>query len=360
MPTPKHNIRLSTLALKSAPLRDYEFCTTELSAVETALFVCDWNSYEGGMLLYSLVHHASVELLQMALDLRPDAFARGLHSDFSRALVAVAFSQHQTPASHARILDWMLENVSDNTLRFMADTFVQTNGQLRTLDRLAYENGFGKSLWKLVDRDLVSVDMLVCARHGDLAMIERELQRPDGIFRDHSCRRQFLAAVNKISESFESFMSVAKLINQPATTIMALVQKNARWLERYLATVNPGDISYGQLSKILHWATEWKTKRAGSIVALHFLDTLLKDTWLLIPHELRDLDADALRKNWDGYFDIIWARRLDYTDMMSEPGVLVGELRRTFKMRLSAPIMYLDEVSDLPRLIEELIVSDAE
>jgi hypothetical protein len=355
MPGPKHNIRLSTLALKSVPLRDYEFCTTELSAVEATLLGCDWNSYEGGMLLYKLVHHASVELLQMALELRPDALASALHSDFTRALVAVAFSRHQTPESHARVLDWMLENVADSALRFMADTFVETKKQLRTLDRLAYENGFGASLNRLVERDLVSVDLLTCVQYGDLAMVERELAQSDGMFVEPARRRQFLAAADGISESFKDFTRIAELFNEPAITIKALVQPNARWLEKYLERVGTSCISSEQLDDILEWSAEWKTKCACGIVVKHFLNTLLRDSWL-IPLELRALGAEGLQENWDEHFDIIWIRCR--THMILEPGALVGESRRYFPTRLQTPIMSLDEESDLPRLIEDLTVEE--
>lgn len=354
MPAPKHNIRLSTLALKSAPLRDYEFCTTELSAVETALFVCDWDSYEGGMLLYALVHNASVELLQMALDPRPDALAHALHSDFTRALVAVAFSKHQTQESHKRILDWMLENVSDNTLRFMTDTFVNIKGSLKSLDKLAYENGFRESLHMLVERGVAAVDLLICVEYGDLEMVKRESEKENGVLADGDQRRRFIAAVDGESKSFEEFMKVAEIVDNPFETLKALVQPNARWLEKYLKTKFPvGDeLASEKVNEVLRWSGECGTRHAFEVVALHFPKVIRTNWWL--PEEAPA--PAALLGNWEywgAYVEMIWS---GYRQRAAS-GAMVGERGFMFRTQI-CPITFPDDNQDIPSLIEDLTVEE--
>jgi hypothetical protein len=354
MPAPKHNIHLSTLALKSAPLRDYEFCTTELSAVEATLLVCDWNSYEGGMLMYSLVHHARVELLQMALELQPAAFVRALHSDFTRALVAVAFSKYQTQDSHKRILDWMLENVSDNTLRFMTDTFVNIKGSLKSLDKLAYENGFRESLHMLVERGAAAVDLLVCVEYGDLAMVKRELEKADGILADGDQRRRFIAAVDGESESFDDFMKVAEIVDDSFETLKALVQPNARWLEEYLKTKFPArdELAIEKVEEILQWSVDCGTRRAFGVVSLHF-PKIIRTNWLLSE---KARARCALLENCEDlklYVEMIW---LLYRQTV-ESGAMVGERRFMFRTQI-CPVTFPDDDQDIPSLIEDLTIAD--
>ena len=114
----------------------------------------------------------------------------------------------------------------------------------------------------LVKRGVAAVDLMVCVEYGDLELVKRKLEKPDGILADRDQRRRFIAAVDSESASFADFMKVAEIMDNPVETLKALVQPNARWLEKYLNTKFPvgNELASERVSEILRWSAEWGTK----------------------------------------------------------------------------------------------------